>query len=63
MFAYWIRELVPITVVQPIQLIAEMSIPTAIALFFFGETKHTTRKEKTIIMFGLLGVALIAIYY
>lgn len=61
MFAYKIRELVPITVIQPIQLVAEMSIPTAIAMIFFGEMCDMSRKEIIIIACGLIGVALIAL--
>ncbi len=63
MFAYWMRELVPITVVQPVQLVAEMSIPTVIALFFFRETGNLSRGEKYTIVISLLGVALVAIGY
>lgn len=63
MFAYWIRKFVPITVVQPIQLIAEMSIPVVIAFIFFGEARDMTRKEKYIIAVGLVGVVLVAISY
>lgn len=61
MFACWMRKLVPITVVQPIQLVAEMSIPTIIALIFFGEARNMSRKEIGVIVGGLIGVALIAI--
>ena len=63
MFAYWMRELVPITVVQPVQLVAEMSIPTIIALFFFGEAASLSRQEKYTIAIALLGVVLVAIGY
>lgn len=61
MFAYWIRELVPITVIQPIQLVAEMSIPATIAMIFFGEARDMSRKEVIVIASGLIGIALIAI--
>jgi len=59
--AYWIFQLVPITVIQPIQLVAEMSIPAVIAMIFFGEARNMSRKEIIVIAGGLIGVALIAI--
>jgi hypothetical protein len=65
MLSYWIRGLVPITVIQPVQLVAEMSIPAIIALIFFGEIRKISRKEIAVIAcclaFCLIGVALIAI--
>ncbi len=63
MFAYWMRELVPITVVQPVQLVAEMSIPTATALFFLREADNLSRGEKYTIAIALLGVALVVVGY
>ena len=63
MFAYWMRELVPITIIQPIQLVGEMSIPTIIALIFFGEARTMSRTEIVVIISGLIGVALIAIAF
>lgn len=63
MMAFWMRELVPITVVQPVQLVAEMSIPTFIALFFFREASNLSRGEKYTIVIALLGVALVAVGY
>jgi len=61
MFAYWMRELVPITVIQPIELVAEMSIPAIIAMIFFGEARNMSRKEIIAIVGGLIGITLIAI--
>lgn len=63
MFAYWMRELVPITIIQPIQLVAEMSIPAIIAMIFFGEMRDMSRKEIVVIVCGLIGVALIMISF
>lgn len=61
MLDYWMREHFPITVIQPIQLVAEMSIP-AIVGFYFGKATMT-RKEILVIVVGLVGVALIAIAF
>ncbi len=61
MLAYLIRTLVPITVVQPIQLVAEMSIPTLIGLTIFGEARSMSRREIAVILTGLVGISLIAI--
>lgn len=61
MSAYWMRKLVPITVIQPIQLVAEMSIPVVIAMILFGEARNISRKEVFVIVGGLIGVVLIAI--
>ncbi len=63
MFAFRMRELVPVTVIQPIQLVSEMSIPAIIAMIFFGEAKKMSRKEVAVIAGGLLGVILIAVAY
>lgn len=63
MCAYWMRVLVPITVVQPMQLVAEMSIPALIALIFFGEARSASRREILVIVAGILGITLIAIGY
>ena len=61
MLAYLMRTLVPITVVQPIQLVAEMSVPTLIGLTIFGEARSMSRREMAIITAGLIGVSLIAV--
>lgn len=63
LFNYWLRMLVPITVIQPIQLVAEMSIPAALGLFWFHEIKSMNRKEKLSIGFGLAGLLLVVIAY
>ena len=61
MFAYLMRTLVPITVVQPMQLIAEMSIPTIVGLMIFREAHSMSRREIVTIAIGLIGVTLIAV--
>jgi len=61
MLAYLMRTLVPITVIQPIQLVAELSIPTIIGLTIFGEARNMSRREMAIITAGLIGVSLIAV--
>lgn len=61
MLAYYIRTLVPITVVQPIQLVAEMSVPAIIGLTIFGERRSMSRKEIAVIVVGLIGISLVAI--
>ncbi|HBV01183.1 MAG TPA: hypothetical protein DEF00_02175 [Candidatus Taylorbacteria bacterium] len=63
MFCYRLRELVPVTVIQPIQLVSEMSIPAIIGMMFFGEAKKMSRKEIAVIAVGLLGAVLIAVAY
>jgi hypothetical protein len=63
MLNYWMRMLVPITVIQPIQLVAEMSIPALIGLIFFREIRGMSRQEIVIIAFGLMGVVMIAISF
>jgi len=61
MFAYLMRTLVPITVIQPIQLVAEMSIPTIIGLTIFGEIRSMSHREMAMIAAGLIGISLIAV--
>ncbi len=61
MMSYWIRELLPNTVAQPIQLVAEMCIPVFTAMVFFGEARTMSRKELLVIFGGIIGVILIAI--
>ncbi len=61
MFTYFIRTTVPITIIQPIQLVAEMSVPVVIALVFFKEARNMSRKELVIITASIIGVTLIAI--
>lgn len=60
MLGYWMYSFLPITVLQPIRLVAEMSIPTLIGLFLFKEIKTMSRKEIILIAGGLIGVAVIA---
>lgn len=61
MLAYLMRTLVPITVVQPIQLVAEMSVPALIGLTIFSEARSMSRREIVMIIMGLVGISLIAI--
>jgi hypothetical protein len=61
MLSYWMRAFVPITVIQPIQLVAGMSIPALIGMIFFKEIHNMSRQEIVTIGFGLVGVAIIAI--
>lgn len=61
MLNYLMRTLVPITVVQPIQLVAEMSVPALIGLVIFHEARSMSRREIGLIIIGLVGVSLIAI--
>lgn len=61
MLAYLMRTLVPITVVQPIQLVAEMSVPAIIGLTIFGEGRSMSRQEIVMIVLGLVGISLITI--
>lgn len=61
MLACWMRKLVPITVVQPIQLVAEMSVPALIGLTIFSEARSMSRREIVMIIMGLVGISLIAI--
>lgn len=61
MLAYWMRTLVPITVVQPMQLVAEMSVPALIGLTIFNEARSMSRREIVMIIMGLVGISLIAI--
>lgn len=61
MLAYWTKMLVPLTVSQPIQLVAEMSIPAIIALIFFGEARSLSRTEMVVMVGGFIGVVLIAV--
>lgn len=63
MFAYLLRTLAPITVVQPIQLVAEMSIPSIIGLTIFHEARGISRLEIIVIATGLVGVLLIAVSF
>jgi len=61
MLAYWLRGLAPITVIQPILLVAEMALPAIIALVFLGEARGMSRREIIAISVGLIGVALVAL--
>ncbi|MFH0857160.1 MAG: hypothetical protein V1848_00220 [Candidatus Magasanikbacteria bacterium] len=60
MVSYWMRELVPITVIQPIQLVAEMFIPSVIGLIFFGEARNMSRWEIFVIASSLIGIVLVS---
>jgi len=61
MVDYWIRTLGPITVIQPIQLVAEMSVPSIIGLILFKESRNMSRLEISLILVGLAGITLIAV--
>ena len=61
MYGIWLRGQLPITVLQPILLVAEMSIGSIIGMIFFGEAKKMSLQEIIIIMVALAGVAVIAI--
>lgn len=61
MLSYFIRIFVPITVIQPISLVAEMSIPTMIGLVIFHEGKGLSARGVGLILIGFIGISLIAV--
>ena len=63
MLAYLMRTLFPITVLQPIQLVAEMSVPALIGLTIFNEARSMSRREIVMIIMALVGISLIAVGY
>jgi hypothetical protein len=58
---YWSYRLAPQTVVQPLYLIGEMALPTAIGLFAFGERKHLDAAQKVYFALALVGGTIIAL--
>ena len=60
---YAAYERAPVSVVQPIFLVAEMILPALIGLFGFGERKNLCRKEICLITSAFLGGALVALSY
>jgi len=63
MLLYWMRQILPITKIQPIQMIAEMSIPALLGLGYFGERKKLSRFEIRIIIIGIIGAVLVAMNF
>lgn len=53
----------PITIAQPIFLIAEQFLPTAMGLFLFHERKHLDASERTLFTLGLVGGLIVALTY
>lgn len=60
-YSIWLRGQLPITILQPILLVAEMSLGAMTGIIFFGEAKKMSLQEIIIIMVALAGVAIIAI--
>lgn len=63
MLGVFIRKFTPITIIQPIQLVAEMSIPAIIGLTIFGEAHGMSRREIAAITIGIVGITLILIFF
>lgn len=60
---YWIREFTPIAVIQPIQLAAQIIIPTLAGLFIFKERAKITQIEKWLLTISLLGIMLVMLSF
>lgn len=60
---YWAKTLAPITVLQPIQQVAEMILPTLLGLYLFKEVKHLTRLDKVVFAVGIAGGLIVALSY
>ena len=58
---YAAYERAPVSVVQPIFLVAEMILPALIGLFGFGERKNLCRKEYLLLASAFLGGALVGL--
>lgn len=61
MLNYAVRSLVPITIIQPFALVAEMAIPTFLGLVVFRELHSLSRLEIITIVGGIAGVTIIAV--
>jgi hypothetical protein len=59
----WVKQLVPITVSQPLLQAAEMIFPTLIGLYVFKERKNLTANEKIIMLITAVGGVLIISSY
>jgi len=60
MYANWLRGQLPLTVLQPILLVAEMSLCALVGMIFFEETKKMSLQEIITIIVALMGVTIIA---
>lgn len=60
MTGYWSLSVTPLIVFQPIVLVAEMVIPTAIGLYVFHEHQKLDRQEKIYFLLGLSGGIIVA---
>lgn len=63
MFSYWSFMLAPITVVQPILQVSEMTFRTIIGLWVFKEIKELNRTSKIAMIIGLAGGLIIIFSY
>lgn len=60
---YWVVNLAPITVSQPVFLVSEATLPVIIGLWIFKEAKSLTNREKLAYIIGIVGVIVIAFSY
>jgi hypothetical protein len=61
--AYWVKCLVPITVVQPIVQVAESVLPTFIGLLIFKEAKNIDLWQRTLFAAGIAGSVVLGLSY
>lgn len=67
----WVRSILPLTVSNPIELVAEMALPTVIAIWWFKEHRNEeintkgklTKGELYTILAGIIGTVIIAITF
>ena len=58
---YWAFKFAPQTAIQPLYLVAEMTVPALIGLFIFKERKGLTRQEWIFFAMGFAGGTMIAL--
>jgi hypothetical protein len=60
---YWVMNLSPIAIAQPIFLVSEAVLPAIIGLWIFKEAATLTNREKFAYIVGIAGVLIIAFSY
>ena len=62
-FGYWLKNLVLLSVSEPIFLVTEMIFPALIGLFYFKEIKTLSRIQKIIFPVAIIGLMIIMFSY
>ncbi|MCX6722594.1 MAG: hypothetical protein NT094_00825 [Candidatus Staskawiczbacteria bacterium] len=61
--SYWARSIAPLTIIQPIDQVAEMILPTIVGLWIFKESANLSRLSQIAILLGLTGGMIIVFGY